>query len=74
MKQWLSEFRASWQDKNFICAAIIFIFSYALIAAIGILLPTLVFTAIISAIAGWQIAGWSFRLAPKLKDYVFKSK
>jgi hypothetical protein len=28
--------------------------------------------AILGGIAGWQIASWSFRLGPKLKQIVFK--
>lgn len=72
MNQWLSEFKDSWRDKNFICAATIFALSYLLIIAIGMVVPVQIFVAILSGIAGWQIASWSFRLAPKLKKIVFK--
>jgi hypothetical protein len=72
MNKWLSDFKASWRDKNFICAAAIFALSYLAIAAIAILLPAQIVVAILGGIAGWQIASWSFRLAPKLKKIVFK--
>lgn len=72
MKQWLSEFRASWRDKNFICAISIFVLSYIAIIVLGILVPSQVFVAVLSGIAGWQVASWSFRLAPKLKQILFK--
>lgn len=72
MNKWLSDFRASWSDKNFICAAVIFALSYLTIAAIAILLPAQIVVAILGGIAGWQIASWSFRVAPKLKKILFK--
>jgi hypothetical protein len=72
MKQWISEFKSSWHDKNFICAISIFIFSYALIALVAMLLPQTVFIAVLGAVAGWQVAGWSHELAPKIKQRLFK--
>ena len=72
MSKWLSEFKDSWHDKNFICAVVIFALSYLAIAAIALLLPRQIVVAILGGIAGWQIASWSFRLAPKLKKIVFK--
>lgn len=72
MKQWLNEFSASWSDKNFICAATIFILSYLSIAMVAMVLPVQIVLAILGGIAGWQIASWSFRLAPKLKQLIFK--
>ena len=72
MKQWLSEFKASWRDKYFICAAAIFALSYLAIAAVAILLPAQIVVAILGGIAGWQIASWSFRLSPKVKQILFK--
>jgi hypothetical protein len=72
MKQWLSEFRASWRDKNFVCAILTFILAYIIIAGIGLLLSPQLYTIIISAIAGWQVASWSTRLAPKIKQRLFK--
>jgi hypothetical protein len=72
MNQWLSEFKRSWHDKNFICAIAVFTTSYALIAAVTLLLPAQIFITILSGIAGWQIASWSFRIAPKLKQLLFK--
>ena len=72
MKQWLSEFRASWRDKNFICAIGGFLIAYVIITVLGLLLPAKVFIAILAAIAGWQLASWSWKLAPKLKQILFK--
>jgi hypothetical protein len=72
MNKWLSDFKASWRDKNFICAAVIFALSYLAIVAIAMLLPAQIVVTILGGIAGWQIASWSFRLAPKLKKIVFK--
>ena len=72
MNKWLSEFKTSWHDKNFICAISIFIFSYTLIALVGMLLPQTIFIAVLGAIAGWQIAAWSHELAPKIKQHLFK--
>jgi hypothetical protein len=72
MNKWLSEFYSSWQDKNFICAAVIFLLSYASIAAMALFLSTKVFVVLLSGIAGWQVASWSFRVAPKLKKILFK--
>jgi len=72
MKQWLSELRASWRDKNFVCAMLIFFVSYLVIAAIAYLLPAQIVVSILGGIAGWQIAGWSFRIAPKVKELIFK--
>ena len=72
MKQWLSEFRASWRDKNFICAMLVFILSYILIAAVALLLSAQLALAILGGIAGWQVASWSFCIAPKVKQLLFK--
>lgn len=72
MKQWLSEFKASWRDKNFVCAILTFVLAYVIIAGVGLLLSPQLYTAIISAIAGWQVASWSTRLAPKIKQRLFK--
>jgi hypothetical protein len=72
MNKWLSEFKASWRDKNFICSMLIYVVSYAIITAIGLLLPTAVFIGILGAIAGWQIASWSIELTPKVKQILFK--
>jgi hypothetical protein len=72
MKQWLSEFFASWRDKNFICAMLIFILSYMLIAAVALLLSAQLALVILGGIAGWQVASWSFCIAPKLKQILFK--
>jgi hypothetical protein len=72
MKQWLNEFFASWRDKNFICAAAIFALSYLSIAVVAMVLPAQIVVAILGGIAGWQIASWSFGLAPKLKQLIFK--
>ena len=72
MKQWLSEFRASWRDKNFICAMLIFILSYILIAAVALLLSAQLAITILGGIAGWQVASWSFRVAPKVKQLLFR--
>jgi hypothetical protein len=72
MKQWLSEFRASWRDKNFICAMLVFLLSYILIASVAFLLSQELALAILGGIAGWQVASWSFCLAPKVKQLLFK--
>ena len=72
MKQWLSEFLRSWRDKNFICAMLVFILSYILIAAVALLLSAQLALAILGGIAGWQVASWSFRVAPKVKQLLFK--
>ena len=72
MKQWLSEFIRSWRDKNFICAIAGFLTAYLIITVLGLLLPVKVFIAILAAIAGWQLASWSWELAPKLKKILFK--
>ena len=72
MKQWLVEFKQSWADKNFICGMAIFALSYLLLATLAILVSRDLYTLIISGIAGWQVASWSWRLAPKLKAKLFK--
>ena len=72
MNKWLSEFRASWRDKNFICAMLVFILSYILIAAVALLLSAQLALVILGGIAGWQVASWSFRVAPKVKQAIFK--
>ena len=72
MKQWLSEFIRSWRDKNFICAIGGFLIAYVIIAVLGLLLPLKLFVAILAGIAGWQLASWSWELAPKLKQILFK--
>ena len=66
MKRWLNELRASWRDHNFVCAALGFLFAYCIITVLGLLLPVKVFIAVLAAIAGWQLASWSWKLAPKL--------
>lgn len=73
IQQWFHEFRKSWQDKNFICAMATFIITYVVISSIGLLISHELYTAIISGIAGWQVASWSTRLAPKIKEIVFKN-
>jgi hypothetical protein len=73
MKQWLIEFKQSWQDKTFVCAIISFILAYVIIALIGLFLPIKIFIVIITAIAGWQLATWSWELGPKIKQWFNKS-
>ncbi len=72
MKQWLIELKESWQDKTFICSVTIFALSYLLLIALALLISRELYTLIISAIAGWQVASWSYKLAPKLKAKLFK--
>ncbi|NBR62298.1 MAG: hypothetical protein EBT86_11825 [Actinobacteria bacterium] len=72
MKQWLVEFRRSWQDKTFICGMAIFALSYLLLAGLAIVVSPQLYTLIITVIAGWQVASWSWRLAPKVKSWIFK--
>lgn len=72
MKQWLVEFRQSWQDKNFICASLIFILSYLLLAGLALLISRDLYIIILTAIAGWQVASWSWEFAPKVKAKLFK--
>jgi hypothetical protein len=72
MKQWFVEFKHSWGDRTFICSIIIFVLSYLLLIGLGLLINREIYTLIISAIAGWQIADWSYYLAPKLKQLMFK--
>lgn len=72
MKQWLSEFLRSWRDKNFVCAVLGFLFAYCTITVLGLLLPVKIFVAVLAAIAGWQLASWSWELAPRLKQLLFK--
>lgn len=72
MKQWFAEFKQSWHDKNFICGMIIFALSYLVIATLALLVSHQLYMLIITAIAGWQVASWSWRLAPKVKQLVFK--
>jgi len=67
MKQWISEFSASWRDRNFVCAVLSFLFAYSMIAILGLLIPTKIFVVILAAIAGWQLASWSWEFSPKLK-------
>lgn len=74
MKQWISDFKASWRDKNFVCAIFSFLFAYAVIAALGLILPAKVFVLILAAIAGWQLASWSWEFAPKLKELLQQLK
>lgn len=66
MKQWISQIKASWRDHNFVCAIAGFIVAYGTITVLGLLLPIKVFIAILAAIAGWQLASWSWEFAPKL--------
>ena len=72
MKQWFAEFKQSWQARNFICAMLIFALSYLLLAGLALLVSNKLYTLIITGIAGWQVASWSWRLAPKLKAKLFK--
>ncbi len=72
MKRWLSEFLRSWRDKNFVCAVLGFLFAYCAITLLGLLLPAKIFVVVLAAIAGWQLASWSWELAPKLKQLLFK--
>ena len=74
MKQWISDFKASWRDKNFVCAIFGFLSAYAVIAALGLVLPAKVFVLILAAIAGWQLASWSWEFAPKLKEMLQQLK
>jgi len=74
MKQWISEFKASWRDHNFVCAALGFLFAYGIITILGLLLPIKLFIAILAAIAGWQLASWSWEFAPKLKELLQQLK
>lgn len=68
MKQWINELRASWRDHNFVCAILGFLFAYCIITVLGLLLPVKIFIAVLAAIAGWQLASWSWELAPKLHN------
>jgi hypothetical protein len=72
MKEWIVEFKESWRDKNFVCASLIFILSYLLLAGLALLVSQKIYALIISGIAGWQIASWSWRAAPKVKAKLFK--
>ena len=72
MKQWLREFSESWQDKNFVCAIIAFILAFSIITLIGLFLPVKLFIAILGAIAGWQLASWSWQFGSKIKQKLFK--
>lgn len=72
MKQWLNEFKRSWQDNNFVCAIAGFLIAYLIITILSLLLPLKLFIAILAAIAGWQLASWSWWLAPKIKQLLFK--
>jgi hypothetical protein len=72
MSAWLEEFRRSWTDRNFICAILIFVLSYLSLAGLALLVSHKLYMLIVSGIAGWQVAGWSYRLAPKLKAKLFK--
>jgi hypothetical protein len=74
MNQWLSEFRASWRDKNFVCAVLGFLLAYSTITILALLLPMKVFVIVLAAIAGWQIASWSWEFAPKLKQLLQQLK
>lgn len=74
MKQWIEQFKTSWRDHDFVCAVLGFLFAYAVIAALGLLLPAKVFVVILAAIAGWQLASWSWELAPKLKEFLQRLK
>jgi hypothetical protein len=51
---------------------LVFILSYILIAAVALLLSAQLALAILGGIAGWQVASWSFRIAPKVKQVLFK--
>ena len=51
---------------------IIFALSYLVIATLALLVSHQLYMLIITAIAGWQVASWSWRLAPKVKQLVFK--
>ena len=74
MKQWLSELRASWRDHNFVCAVLGFLFAYCTITVLGLLLPVKIFVAVLAAIAGWQLASWSWEFAPKFKQLLQQLK
>jgi membrane protein implicated in regulation of membrane protease activity len=74
MKQWLNELRASWRDHNFVCAVLGFLFAYCTITVLGFLLPIKLFIAVLAAIAGWQLASWSWELAPKLRSLLKQLK
>jgi len=72
MNNWLNDFKQSWQDRNFVCGIIIFVLCYLLLAIIALLVSRDLYMILISAIAGWQLASWSWRLAPKIKSMIFK--
>ena len=72
MNNWLNDFKQSWQDRNFVCGIIIFVLCYLLLATIALLVSRDLYMILISAIAGWQLASWSWRLAPKIKSMIFK--
>jgi len=72
MNNWLNDFKQSWQDRNFVCGIIIFVLCYLLLAIIALLVSRDLYMILISAIAGWQLASWSWRLAPKIKLMIFK--
>lgn len=72
MKQWLREFKQSWQDKNFVCAIVSFMLAYTTIVLIGLFLPLKIFIAILGAIAGWQLASWSWQFGFNIKQKLFK--
>jgi len=74
MKRWLNELRASWRDHNFVCAILGFLFAYCTISILGLVLPVKVFIAVLVAIAGWQLASWSWELAPKLQNLLKQLK
>lgn len=72
IKVWFIEFKRSWRDKNFICGMAIFVLSYLLLAGLALLVSRELYMIVISAIAGWQVASWSYRLAPYIKQRLFK--
>ena len=72
MNNWLNDFKQSWQDRNFVCGIIIFVLCYLLLAIVALLVSRDLYMILISAIAGWQLASWSWRLAPKIKSMIFK--
>jgi hypothetical protein len=72
MRQWINEFKSSLKDKTFTCSIFVYIVTYSLIIAIGLLLPLKIFIGLLGAIAGWQVASWSKLIAPKFKQFLFK--
>lgn len=74
MKQWLNELLLSWKDRHFVCAILLFIMAYVLIAVLGLLVSHKIYGVIVTGIAGWQLASWCYRYSPKVCQWIFKQK